>query len=113
MRMPSHMAYKLAVATTTVVVLTGVTNTLVPDSKQPTAVQELNPDVPSDLVAVIERLMQKNPGHRYGSFAEVMEALRPFAQSAGGPAVQRRSFRGTRSPPRRFWTERSCGALTW
>jgi serine/threonine-protein kinase len=47
--------------------------------KQPEAIQNLSPDVPADLVEVVERLMQKNPDKRYGSAAEVAETLRPFA----------------------------------
>src|SRR3954447_20044309 len=47
--------------------------------KQPTPIKELNPEVPGEAVALIERLMQKNPGHRFASFAEVVDALRPIA----------------------------------
>ncbi|MFO0928073.1 MAG: serine/threonine-protein kinase [Gemmataceae bacterium] len=55
--------------------------------KQPTPITDLNPEVPGELVAVVERLMQKNPGHRYGSFTEVLDVLRPFlpSQVATGP----------------------------
>ncbi len=52
--------------------------------KQPTPVKELVPPTPDDLAAVVERLMQKAPADRYGSCAEVMEALRPLA-TQGGP----------------------------
>lgn len=47
--------------------------------KQPTPIQELNPEVPSALVAIVERLMQKTPGNRYANVAEAAEELRPLA----------------------------------
>jgi serine/threonine-protein kinase len=50
--------------------------------KQPMAVLDLNPDVPPGLVAVIDRLMMKNPQERFVSCAEAIEALRPFAAAA-------------------------------
>jgi serine/threonine-protein kinase len=46
---------------------------------QPTPIAELNPEVPPALAAVVERLMQKTPEARYGSVAEVVEALRGLA----------------------------------
>ena len=49
--------------------------------KQPKPIRELVPDLPEGLVAVVERLMQKSPEARYASCGEVIEALRPFAQS--------------------------------
>lgn len=58
--------------------------------KQPTPIPALNPEVPGDLVAVVERLMQKNPAHRFGSFTEVIEALRPFVNTASSPGLKRR-----------------------
>jgi serine/threonine-protein kinase len=58
--------------------------------KQPTPIKELNPDAPDELIAVVERLMQKNPASRYASCTEVIEALRPLGQPAGAPQPQRR-----------------------
>jgi len=55
--------------------------------KQPTPIKDLNPEVPPDLIAVIEKLMAKAPAARYSSCAEVMEALRSFA---GAAPLQRR-----------------------
>jgi serine/threonine-protein kinase len=51
--------------------------------KQPTPVKELAPETPDDLVAVVERLMQKAPANRYPSCAELIEALRPLAAQSG------------------------------
>jgi len=48
-------------------------------TKQPPSIQQLCPELPADLVAVIERLMQKDPSARYASTAEALTALRPFA----------------------------------
>src|SRR5262249_18825045 len=53
--------------------------------KQPPPPKEPTPAVPDELVAIVERLMQKNPLHRYGSCAELIEALRPLAQTQAGP----------------------------
>src|SRR5262249_23326841 len=47
--------------------------------KQPTPVAQLNSDVPAQLVAIIERLMQKAPEGRFATFGELIEALKPLA----------------------------------
>jgi serine/threonine-protein kinase len=57
--------------------------------KQPTPVKELAPDVADELIAIVERLMQKNPASRFATCSEVIDALRPLAQ-AGGAQPQRR-----------------------
>lgn len=51
-------------------------------SKEPRPVKELNPDVPDEIVAVIKRLMAKDPAQRYAMMDEVVEALQPFAAEA-------------------------------
>src|SRR5262249_28904836 len=48
-------------------------------TKQPAPIRQRSPDVPEGLVAVVDRLMQKAPEARFGSAAEVIEALQPFA----------------------------------
>jgi serine/threonine protein kinase len=50
--------------------------------QQPTALTELNPEVPPELDAVIQRLMQKVPENRFGSTTELVEALKPLVQTA-------------------------------
>jgi len=50
--------------------------------KQPTSLRELVPDLPEGLYDAVERLMQKAPEARYANTAEVLEALRPFADSS-------------------------------
>jgi serine/threonine-protein kinase len=57
--------------------------------KQPTPVRDLNPDVPADLVAVIEKLMEKTPTARYLNCTEIIEALRPLASPAGSAPKSR------------------------
>jgi serine/threonine protein kinase len=53
--------------------------------KQPKSLKELAPETPDDMVAVVERLMQKNPQDRYADCREVMEALRPIAATSTAP----------------------------
>jgi serine/threonine-protein kinase len=50
--------------------------------KQPEPISVFSPEVPPDLVEVVERLMQKKPENRYANMADAMEALRPFARMA-------------------------------
>jgi serine/threonine-protein kinase len=57
--------------------------------KQPTPVKDLNPDVPDELVKVIEKLMEKTPSARYLNCTEVIEALRPLASPAGSAPKSR------------------------
>jgi serine/threonine-protein kinase len=52
--------------------------------KQPKPLAELAPDAPPELVAIVERLMQKTPANRYGSCSELIEVLRPFAAASAG-----------------------------
>jgi serine/threonine protein kinase len=63
--------------------------------KQPTPLKELAPETPDELIAVVEKLMQKNPADRYANCQEAIEALRPFAASS--PVVRRPS---AQMPPR-------------
>ena len=62
---------------------TAVEKMMAHQHKQPKSIQELAPDMPDGLAAVVERLMQKTPAWRYASCAEVIEALRPFAPVSG------------------------------
>jgi WD40 repeat protein/predicted Ser/Thr protein kinase len=51
---------------------------------QPTPLHQLRPDLPPELIRVVERMMEKKPRRRYQTPAEVAQALAPFAR--GGPA---------------------------
>lgn len=55
-------------------------------TKQPTPIRELAPDASEELVAIIERLMQKRPEDRFPSISDVIVALRPLvlATATGG-----------------------------
>jgi hypothetical protein len=58
--------------------------------KHPDPIQQFSPEVPNDMVLIVERLMQKAPENRYPSCAEVIEALRAHAAPAAGAAQGRR-----------------------
>ena len=60
--------------------------------KQPTPIKDLNPAVPDDMVAIVERLMQKNPTSRYGGCGEVIAALRPLTQPSGPSQPKHRTL---------------------
>jgi serine/threonine protein kinase len=74
--------------------------------KQPTPIKELAPEVPDELAALIERLMQKQPKARMASCAELIGALRPF--TAGPAAGGRRATQAMRSLPKLDITKRTA-----
>lgn len=49
--------------------------------KQATPLSDLAPDTPPELVAIVERLLQKKPEDRFESFDVLVEALTPLATS--------------------------------
>ncbi len=56
--------------------------------ERPTPLAELRPELPAELVHVVERLMAKDPGNRFQSPVEAVQALTPFArQQASVPAA--------------------------
>ena len=50
--------------------------------KQPKSIKELAPTTPDEVVAVVEKLMQKAPASRFAGCAELIEVLRPLAPAA-------------------------------
>jgi serine/threonine-protein kinase len=58
---------------------TAVEKMLAHQTKEPTPVRELNPDVPEKLADVVTRLMHKTPEGRFDNMSAVAEALRPLA----------------------------------
>lgn len=56
-------------------------------TKKPTPIRELSPDVPDLLCAVVDRLMEKEPKARYRGMDEVIEALRPLAPSGSSVRI--------------------------
>jgi serine/threonine-protein kinase len=75
---------------------TAVEKMMAHQQRQPTSVQELAPDVPAALVAVVERLMQKTPSDRYLNCGELIEALRPLTGPPG--TTSRRPMGGLPRP---------------
>jgi serine/threonine protein kinase len=55
--------------------------------KEPTPIAELSPDVPAELIAVVERLMQKSPDARYAATTELVAALRPLTGNIAPPPI--------------------------
>jgi eukaryotic-like serine/threonine-protein kinase len=45
----------------------------------PQAIAEMRPEVPGEVIAIVNRLMAKNPDDRFQTPAELVEALTPFA----------------------------------
>jgi len=64
---------------------TAVEKMMAHQTKQPPPIKDASPETPDELVAVVDRLMQKTPAARYGSVAEAMEALRPLASESPAP----------------------------
>ncbi|HEV2947274.1 MAG TPA: protein kinase [Gemmataceae bacterium] len=64
---------------------TAVEKMMAHQTKQPPAIKDVSPETPDELVAVVDRLMQKAPAARYGSVADAMEALRPLASESPEP----------------------------
>jgi serine/threonine-protein kinase len=60
--------------------------------KEPTPLKDLVPDLSDDMVALVNRLMQKNPSDRFSSCVEVIENLRNLGSGTGAaPAPIRRA----------------------
>jgi serine/threonine-protein kinase len=58
---------------------TAVEKMMAHQTKRPPPVRELNPEIPEELAAVVERLMQKAPEARFANVRELIEALRRWA----------------------------------
>lgn len=65
--------------------------------EQPAAIRERSPEVPGELAAIVERMMEKTPEGRFGDMSDVMEALRPWATA---PTVRRPITPSPQRPPR-------------
>ena len=64
---------------------TAVEKMMAHQTKPPPPIKEASPETPDELVAVVDRLMQKTPDARFGSVAEVVEALKPLATEPPTP----------------------------
>ena len=49
-------------------------------TRVPTSVRQLRPDIPEEVEAIVEKMLEKNPADRYQTPAELIEALAPWAQ---------------------------------
>ena len=83
---------------------TAVDKMMAHQMREPEAVNDLNPEIPSALAEVVDRLMQKTPAARFPSTHEVIEALQPLAgpppvSARPGPGRKSRSERRLVSPP--------------
>ena len=47
-------------------------------TRQPTPIRSIRPEVPEELVAVIDKMLAKDPGQRYQTPQDVADALAPF-----------------------------------
>ena len=54
-------------------------------TKMPTSIRELRPDVPAALAPVLETMLAKDPAKRYRTPAEVVEVLAPWTATAVAP----------------------------
>ena len=57
-------------------------------AKEPTPIRELNPEVPADLVAIVERLMKKSPDERYANSKELVQVLQATVGETGSISRQ-------------------------
>ncbi len=70
-------------------------------TREPEPLQKLVPDVPPALLAVINKLMEKNPANRYTTTGGLVEALRPLVGSSthSVPEIRLRPAPEARTPP--------------
>jgi serine/threonine-protein kinase len=61
--------------------------------KSPTPIEKLRPDVPGDLVSIVEKMIAKKAEHRFASAADVVEAFGNWLQTHSGSSGK--SSRGT------------------
>lgn len=57
----------------------------------PQPIEELNPELPAELVAVIVRCLSKEPNERYGSTGDLAAALKVIAENLSGDRLVARS----------------------
>jgi serine/threonine protein kinase len=57
-------------------------------TRQPKPIRALRPEVPEAVVAIVDKMMAKEPAQRYQSPAEVVEALAPWTQTPIPPPAE-------------------------
>src|SRR5207302_244902 len=90
-----------------------VEETLTKVASQPTTpIYQLNPEVPPELIEIVNRAMAKDASERYQSAAEMRNDLVLVAarkrQARPRPRPGRFSFRSPRHPSRRSWCRKRC-----
>ncbi|MCE9529847.1 MAG: protein kinase [Planctomycetes bacterium] len=58
-------------------------------TRNPRPIRDLRTDVPDGVVTIVEKMMAKNPDHRYQSPAELAQALTPFVQTPIEPPPEK------------------------
>jgi serine/threonine-protein kinase len=66
---------------------TAVEKMMAHQMKQPTPIKELNPEVPDELIAIVDRLMGKTPELRFPQTSDLIEALRPLVDPSAVAAA--------------------------
>jgi serine/threonine-protein kinase len=67
--------------------------------ESPPPLESLRPEVPADVAAIVHKLIAKEPEDRYGTPAELAEALTPFCQAGDAVAIPKK--KGTDPQTRR------------
>jgi serine/threonine protein kinase len=66
---------------------------------EPQPIEQLRPDLPPGLGAILRKMMAKRPEERYAAAAGVAEALKPFCQTSGLAALASATWSGARPQP--------------
>jgi serine/threonine protein kinase len=77
---------------------TAVLQVLAHIEKEPPALHTVRPDVPTELSAVVARMLAKDPAQRYQKPAEVAQALLPFIKAAAKATPPAPTATGAPSP---------------
>ena len=87
---------------------TGISKLIAHTNAVPTSLKELRSDLPSRLIAIVDRMMAKKPSERFESPRDVVAALSPFADHDALCHLIERSDAAPSSPTTPVNTIRSC-----
>jgi eukaryotic-like serine/threonine-protein kinase len=68
-------------------------------TRRPRPIRELQPDVPAELAAILDKMLAKKPGMRYQTPAEVVAALEPLTQTPIAPPDEEELPQRQPAPP--------------
>lgn len=74
-------------------------------------IAEVKPDVPAELVHIVDMCLKKNPAQRYQSMREVLSALAPLKRQSDSGALDIPTMRGIVPPPARTAPARSMAMM--